>query len=362
MAAKISQKALNRATLARQLLLRRSDMPVLDAVEHLAGLQAQTTKTWYHGLWSRLAGFRPEELSDLLSRREVVRMVLMRSTIHLVSAGDALALRPLLQVVSERGMRTNFGKALGGVRQAELIKAGRALLDEQPMTFGELGKRLAERWPDSDPASLAQAVRAWVPLVQIPPRGLWGGSGAARHATVETWLGRPVDETAALDDLVVRYLQAFGPASVKDAQIWSGLTRLAEVFERLRPRLMTFEDDAGRELFDLPAAPRPPADTEAPPRFLYDFDNLLLSHHDRSRVVTEAGRAAVRSVNGQLPKVFLVDGFTTGTWAVTNGVLTLTPFRKLTKKEVTALTEESGALFDFVAPEAVTRDVAVRTP
>jgi hypothetical protein len=350
MAEKITLRALNRATLDRQLLLRRSAMPILDAVEHLVGLQAQTTHSWYHGLWSRLADFQPERLSDLLANREVVRMVLMRSTIHLVSARDCLALRPLLQVVTERGTNSVYGKNLVGLDQAEVVAAGRELLAGKPMAFGELGQRMAEYFPDRDPSSLAHAVRAWVPLVQLPPRGLWRRSGLAVHSPVETWLGKPVDASPSLDDLVLRYLGAFGPASVRDAQIWSGLTRLAEVFDRLRPRLVTFEDEDGRELFDLPDAPRPDEETPAPPRFLYDFDNLLLSHHDRSRVTTDEWRDRPRPMNGMLPKIFLVDGFTRGEWKVDDGVLIVQPFRRLSKKDTAAVTKEGALLLDFVAP------------
>jgi winged helix DNA-binding protein len=363
MAAKISRKALNRATLDRQLLLSRSRMSPQDAVEHLVGLQAQTTKSWYHGLWSRLTDFEPERLSDLLANREVVRMVLMRSTIHLVTARDALALRPLLQVVSERGMATNFGKNLAGLDVAEIIALGRELLDTEPMVFSELGKRMAERWPGRDPSSLAQAVRAHVPLVQIPPRGLWGGSGVAAHSTVETWLGKAVDPSPSLDAMVLRYLTAFGPASVKDAQIWSGLTRLNEVFGRLRSRLVTFEDDNGRELFDLPDAPRPDENTPAPPRFLYDFDNLLLSHHDRTRVTTEHWHAQPQPINGVLPRIFLIDGFTAGMWTITQdrkqAVLAIHPYQRLSKKDTSAVVREGASLLDFAAPGIVDRDVRV---
>ncbi|MFC0113451.1 winged helix DNA-binding domain-containing protein [Kibdelosporangium aridum] len=354
MTAKLTRKALNRATLARQLLLERSDMPIADAIEHLVGLQAQTTHTWYHGLWSRLTDFDPHALSDMLKNREVVRMALMRSTIHLVTSRDSLAVRPLIQGVIERMTMGTYGKNLVGLDQKDLIDEGRKLLDEKPMSFTELGKRMGERWPDRDEHSLAYAVRAWVPLVQIPPRGLWGGSGQAVHSTVETWLGQDVDTKPDLDKLILRYLAAFGPASVKDAQTWSGLTRLAEVFNRLRPQLATFVDENGQELFDLPDAPRPAASTPTPVRYLYDFDNLLLSHHDRSRVLIDYSQQRPR--NGMLPRLFLVDGFTTGWWTVEKAkdeaVLVVHPYRNLLKKEVSALTKEGLSLLEFYAPDA----------
>ncbi|TCO50632.1 winged helix DNA-binding domain-containing protein [Actinocrispum wychmicini] len=345
MAAKISLKALNRATLDRQLLLRRSEMTLTDALERLVGLQAQTATTWYHGMWSRLAGFDPRELSALLEDRSVVRMSLMRSTIHLVTARDALFLRPLVQVV---GVRRPM---VPDADLADVVAAGRALLDAKPMIFSELGRQLAERWPAHDPANLAQAVRAHVPLVQVPPRGLWGGSGLAAHTSVENWLGKSVDPSPSVDEMVLRYLAAFGPATVKDAQTWSGLTKLGEVFTRLRPRLVTFEAEDGRELFDLPDAPRPPQDTPAPPRFLYDFDNLLLSHHDRTRVVTRAWLDLAKPANGVLPRFFLTDGFTAGRWTVTGGTLVIHPFGKLTKKDTRALEREGAQLLKFAAPD-----------
>src|SRR4051812_13529389 len=170
----LSRRALNRATLDRQLLLRRAAWSVPAAVEHLCGLQAQTPHSWYAGLWSRIEGFRPEHAADLLTDRTLVRIALMRSTIHLVTARDCLAFRPLVEPVIERGMRSNFGRNLAGLDASALVAEAGRLLGERPMTFAELGRRLGETWPGRDQASLCQAARAWLPLVQVPPRGLWG--------------------------------------------------------------------------------------------------------------------------------------------------------------------------------------------
>jgi hypothetical protein len=345
MAAKISRKALNRATLDRQFLLRRTEKPLEQALEHLVGLQAQTTTSWYHGMWTRVADFDPYALSELLSNRSVVRMALMRSTIHLVTAEDALFLRPLTQIVGVRAYK------VPGLDFGEVVSTGRGLVEDRPMVFSELGKHLAERWPAHDPGKLAHIVRAHLPLVQIPPRGLWGASGIAAHTTVESWLGRSVHEDPSVEQMVLRYLAAFGPATVKDAQTWSGLTRLGEVFARLRPQLVTFEDENGRELFDLPDAPRPAEDTPAPPRFLYEYDNLLLSHQDRTRVATLEWLAQERPINGVLPKIFLVNGFTAGVWSVTGGTLTINPYRRLSKKDTAALVREGAELLEFAAPD-----------
>src|SRR5215471_19337942 len=220
----LDHRALNRALLARQMLLCRVAAPaaagrdhrVLAAVEQLAGLQAQAPLPPYFGLWSRLADFQPAELAELITSRRVVRIALMRGTIHAVSAADCLAMRPLIQPVLDRGLRTNFGRQLVGVDLASLAAAGRELVDAAPLTFGEIGTRLAERWPAAAPAALAQGVRAMVPLVQVPPRGIWGKSGTARHTSAEAWLGEPLDQRATPDWLIRRYLAAFGPATARD--------------------------------------------------------------------------------------------------------------------------------------------------
>jgi hypothetical protein len=352
----LTRRALNRATLARQHLLRRAAMPALEAVEHLVGLQAQTPHSWYYGLWTRLEGFKPQEVVDLLTGRQVVRIALMRSTIHLVSAADCLSLRPLVQPVVERVTMGVFGRRLAGLDRDELVAAGRELVEEAPRTFGELGRLLGERYPDRDRDALGQAMRAWVPLVQVPPRGLWGRSGPIAHTSAEHWLGRPLDPLPSLQTMTLRYLAAFGPATVMDVQAWSGLTRLREVLDELRPRLQTFRDEEGRELFDLPEAPRPDPETPAPPRFLYDYDNVLLSHADRSRVITEAYFEQHFPMDGPMPSIVLVDGVTSGTWKVTRtrGVATLSirPFAPFSDQTRAALAAEGAGLLQLAAPGA----------
>ena len=362
----LSRRAINRATLERQLLLRRSPLPAAAAIEHLVGLQAQTPHSWYIGLWTRLADFRPESVADLLVARRVVRIALMRSTIHLVTADDCLALRPLVQRVIERSTNGSFGKQLAGLDRAALAAAGRALVEERPLTPTELGKLLAECWPDRDPAALAQGVRASVPLVQVPPRGVWGAGGPIAHTSAEAWLGRPLAPDLTLEGLIVRYLGAFGPATIRDMQVWSGLTRLRDPVERLRPRLVTFRDEAGHELFDRPDAPRPDPATPAPPRFLYDFDNLLLSHADRRRVITDVYRRQDFPADGPQPAVFLLDGFTAGTWTIARGrgtaTLTVRPFAPLSAEEGAALTDEGNRLLAFVAADAREHGVQFADP
>ncbi len=356
-----SLRALNRATLERQMLLRRWKMPMLDAIGRLVGLQAQTPHSWYHGLWSRLESFKPERLAESLIKRQVVRIALMRSTIHLVTTRDCLELRPLMQPVIERSAKGSFGRHWIGLDIDAVAAAGRALVEEKPLAFSEIGKLLAERWPDRNPAALAQIIRARLPLVQVPPRGVWGKSGIAAHTTAEAWLGLPLATNPSLEEMVLRYLAAFGPATVKDIQAWSGLTRLSEVTERLRPRLVSFRDEQGRELFDLPDAPRPDPETSAPPRFLYDYDNLLLSHADRTRFITGEYHKQGFTMDGPMPCIVLVDGFTNGTWKITRSrniaTLTIKPFKRLSRKDTAALTEEGARLLAFTAADVDTHDI-----
>jgi hypothetical protein len=339
---------LNRALLARQGLLARERRDPLDVIDHLVGLQAQEPLDPYIALWCRIDGFKPQTLATALEDKRVVRIALQRSTIHLVTAPDALALRPALQVVQERALNGTFGRALEGLDLGEVAARGRRRVEERPRAFGELGKELAKIYEGRDPLALALAVRTGVALVQPPPRGVWGKGGRALHTSIEAWLGETPGPAITLEGLVVRYLAAFGPATVKDAQVWCGLTRLAEVFERLRPRLITFQAENGAELFDLPDAPRPTADTPAPPRFLPQFDNVLLSHADRSRIVPDGiGERIHRQFGHWSP--LLVDGRLRGTWKRTGDTLAIELGDKLSKAERAAVEEEGGRLLDFAA-------------
>ncbi|MCP2337219.1 winged helix DNA-binding domain-containing protein [Actinomadura rupiterrae] len=357
---KLGRRDLNRALLARQLLLRRHRMGVLETVEHLVGMQAQAPNPPYLGLWTRLEEFDFDEPGRLLHEREIVRMVLMRGTLHLVSARDALALRPLTQVVLDKYLRGPSGRDLKDVDLDAVREAVRELLGAGPLSDKEVRTALAERFPEHDAERLNWAARCMLPLVQVPPRGVWGSSGLARHTTLDVWLGKQFGEPD-VDAVVRRYLAAFGPATVRDAQHWSGLTGLDEVFARLRPELFTFEDENGRVLYDLPDAPRPDAGTPAPVRFIPDFDNLTLSHADRARIVSEEHRKRLFTVNGIIRAAVLVDGFVQGMWkaevkwgAATLRIEEFEPIPAAAREELTA---EGLRLLAAAYPKASDREI-----
>jgi hypothetical protein len=361
----LTDRAVNRALLARQHLLARAPGSALDMVRHLCGLQAQAPFPPYYGLLARLDGFQPEQLASLLESREVVRIALMRSTIHLVTADDALAWRPLIQPVLDRGLASNWGKGLTGLDLDQVAARGRDLTAEQPLTFADLGAALTRTFPDHPGDALAMAVRCRVPLVQVPPRAVWGKSGLARHTPIDVWLDRPEPEPElepaprpqALTALVERYLAAFGPATIQDVQTWSGLTRLREIVEPMRDRLRTFTDERGRELFDLPDSPRPDPDVPAPPRLAAEFDNLILSHDDRTRVMADDDRRKLFKQLNSFPGSVLLDGFVAGAWRVKRAkgtaTVTIELFRdRLPAGDRDALEAEAARVLAVTAPAA----------
>ena len=356
----LGTRALNRSLLARQMLLERVQLPAERVMERLVGMQAQEPPDPYLALWTRLVDFNPEELVLLLESRAAVRATTMlRTTIHLLTANDAVGMRPILQPVAERTfIHTPFAKALRGVDLGEVIARGRELLAGSPMTIAALGRRLAEDWPDREPGPLGYVIRFHVPLVQIPPRGLWGRRGQPVLALTDEWVGRPMATETSVDDLVLRYLAAFGPATPADVQTWSWLTAIRPVLERLRPRLRVFRDEAGRELFDVPDGPLPDPDTPAPVRFLPEYDNIFLSHQDRSRI------ADPRHKGFPLLKGFvLVDGFIRAVWKISRddaaATLVIRPVEPILRHDRAEVAEEGERLLRFLHGDASAHRVTI---
>lgn len=349
----LDTRALGRATLARQLLLERADIPVPDAVGHLCGLQAQEPQEPFVGLWSRLRAFDPAVLSDLLTGRGLVRTHLMRRTVHLLTADDVLAWRSRYDAMLRQRVLGTYRREFEGTDLDELAAAGRAVMaDGEPRTAAELVRALAERWPTPGRRALGEMlVAALVPVVQLPPRGLWRAKGGVRNALLSSWLGREIDPPAPDGSdpvgqaLVRRYLAAYGPAASADLRAWCGLAGLPAAVAALREELVTFRDERGRELLDLPEAPRPDPDTPAPVRFLPAFDNAILGYHDRGRIIDDAHRGL--SVAGE--RVVLVDGRVTATWGVDADTVVVTPLRGLSRADREAVAEQGRELAAFLS-------------
>jgi len=375
----LSPAQLNRALLARQHLLERSSGSALAVVEHLVGQQAQNAWSPYVGLWSRVAGFRHADLGDAFWDRTVTRIAVMRGTIHLVTRDDALLLPGLMAPLYARDLQVNVlhGPALRNVDVAKITTAARALVEAEPRVTTVLGGLLAERWPEIPPGTLAYAARGTLPLVQVPPRGVWGRSGATTWTTADAWFGtasadlsEPETLTLEKERLVLRYLRAFGPASVADVQSWSGLGGLRPVVDGLGDRLVRYRADPApggkrpRELLDVPDAPMPDPETPAPVRFLPDYDNVLLGHADRTRIISEEHRRSLVTANGVIPATFLLDGRVAGTWAVARergepATLTVRPFAPVSPADRRLIEDEAEGLVRFMADEAAEHRVVV---
>jgi hypothetical protein len=393
----LSLRALNRATLDRQLLLHRAAQPAAQAIAQLAGLQAQAPLAPYVGLWTRLTGFRPAPLENLLTERAVVRAHVMRNTVHLTGARDFTAFRPLFQPLIDRALRGAFGRRLAGVDLAALPRIASALLAERPLTRVQIAAELAPHWPDHDPGALAYAATHLLPLVQVPPRGLWSRTGPATFFLASAWLSgedpTPLDPAVAVEQLVLRYLAAYGPASVADVQAWSGLSRLREVTERLGARLRSVTGPEGARLLDLAEAPAPDPDIPAPPRFLPEYDNVLLSFADRSRVIPHDRPVPLPPGNGASAGTLLIDGQWQANWKIIRGdgrsgasksgarsgasksdgkrgtgrsgsqgragqaILRVEPFGRLGSADREAIEAEGAGLLAFAAAGADVRDV-----
>jgi len=365
--AALTLRDLNRATLARQMLLRRERGTVAAVVSRLVAMQAQLARPPFVGLWTRTEGFRRADLHAALVARKLVRVTSLRGTLHLMTAADFVGLRGAIQPALDKGLQSILKDRLETFDAAAVTAETRTFFGKAPATFDALRIHFKKKYPKGDERAMAYAMRLTLPLVQVPADTAWSFPAAADFALADEWLGKPVPtaiQPAAT--LILRYLAAFGPATPADAQTWSALGGLREAFEALRPKLVTFRDERKHELFDLPDAPRPSGDTPAPVRFLPEFDNLLLSHDDRTRVIADAHRSRVFSKNLQVKAAFLVDGLVAGTWKAERkkkaATLTIEPFAAVPKKITGALEEEGDALLQFLESDAESRNVIVKRP
>jgi hypothetical protein len=360
----LDARRLNRALLARQLLLERQRTSVVAAVEQLAGMQAQIPRPPFVGLWTRLIGFQRETLARAFHDKSVVRATAMRGTIHVLSARDFRRIRPTLAPMLVQGAQAIVGKRTVLMTERDMFAAGRAFF-AKPAPFDDFRKDLESRKGVGDVRAVAYTVRMGMPLVMVPDESTWAFASAAGFLNADIWLGTDDVDPVSIEALVLRYLAAFGPATPGDAQTWSGIRGLREAFETLRPKLLTFRDDRKRELFDLPDAPRPPSDTPAPTRFLPEFDNVLLAHDDRTRIISDAFRPAVISKNLQVRGTFLVDGFVAGMWRSerkkTTATLTLTPLARVSKTDRPDVEREGELLLAFIEADASQRSLRWET-
>ncbi|MBP2478808.1 hypothetical protein JOF53_007680 [Crossiella equi] len=358
----VTRGRLNRATLARQLLLGREQVAAAEVVERLGGMQAQEARPPFVGLWTRVSGFRREELHHALHGRSIVRATLLRGTLHVMTAADFTLFRHTLQPMLTSTLRV-LGSRANQLDLERLLPTARAILSSAPRTFTELRPLLQEAFPAVNDRALGYAVRTQLPLVMRPTEDRWSFPTVSEFLLADEWLDEPLSTVDATDQLALRYLAAFGPASAADFQTWSGMTGGKQIMERLRPKLEVFEDEHGRELFDLPDAPRPEEDVPAPVRYLPEFDNLVLAHADRTRVLADAYRGEVVTKNLRVRATFLVDGYVRGTWETARkkdrATLTLRPFLPLTRAALTDLTEEGESLLRFQEPDAGTTEVVV---
>lgn len=360
----LTQRQLNRALLARQLLLDRADLSVVETVEHVIGLQSQVSNPPYMGLWTRLRQFQRDDLTTLIATQQIVRAAMMRSTLHLMTAGAHRRMRSTLQPALSRALRAFYGKRAQGLDIDKLVNAARPFLEETPRTTGELRAFLLELEPDRDGEAMAYAVRNHLPLIQVMPGGTWGSGSGAAYTTAESVLGAPEPENLRL--LLHRYLAAFGPASVMDFQAWSGMVKLQGLVAPLKADLIVYADEQGRELLDLPDSPLPDKDTSAPIRYIPAFDNLILSHADRTRIISDSAYKKVFLSAGRVQPTILLDGFVAGRWKSerqkTAATLTVEPFRTLSKSEQDALAEEGDKLLRFIEADAASFSVVFGAP
>lgn len=350
----LTTRELNRALLARQGLLARKRISVARMIEQVGGLQTQEPRDAYISLWSRIAGFDAVKLERAAERREVVRGSWMRCTIHTVSARDFRKFRTTLDPVIARDA-SNWRAQYATFDTARVQRAVRELLaDDAPRSGREIATALLPQFPQADVDGLSNCARMRVPVVMTPADANWGYKRPPGLALAGRWLGE-LDDAVASGELLVRGLAAIGPATTSDLRTWSGLAGVKDALEPLLPELIELRDESGRTLYDLPRAPRPRAGAPAPVRFLGEFDNVFLSHDDRSRIIDPGHAKAFQvSANGRRRYTFLVDGFVAGTWkpevSSRQIAINLQPFERLTREQRAETETEAKALAALLGP------------
>ena len=346
---RLSPRRLNRTLLRRQHLLERTESTPHEMARHLLGLQAQDNLPPYLSLAARLTSFDPQDVTAGLEDRSLVRFLTMRATVHLLVADDALVLRQWTAPVHEREIK--ISQSIGPARDVDreaFLDALSTLLDDGPQPQKALGLALAERFRGVPATQLGQLARSAAPLVQCPPRGTWKGSGGVVYQYVDRWLGRPPVEPD-VEEIVRRYLRAYGPATAADVTAWSGVTRLAPVVKAMDD-LVTHEDEDGKPLYDVPGLELADEDTPAPVRLLGLYDNVWLSHAGRDRVTTSETRKLWMGVNGGMASTVFADGMLVGLWRVTDGRVELvSTVRTLTKQEQSGLDDEITRVDELLA-------------
>lgn len=357
----MTNRQLNRALLARQMLLKREQAAIPETLKRIGSLQAQMSRPPYVALWSRIEGFERSALTRLFQERVLVKATSNRGTLHILSGKDYLAWRASFAEMFQASFSAVGKGRLEGLDADAVVKYAAKLFGQRPRRFEEMREELSAPFPDADYRMLGYCARMLLPLVVVPESEEWGYVIDGQFTPAESWLGGKLETKPRLEELVLRYLGAFGPAVPADAQRWLGLGGLRQVFEKLGDQLIQVKDERGRTLFDLPSAPRPEEDIPAPARYLGEFDNVLLAHDDRARIVPEAAKPKLASRNLQIPATFLVDGFVAGTWKSTRtkkaARLRLEPFRKLKKVEKDDLEAEGKRLLQFLDPELSQRSV-----
>ncbi|MEV0293002.1 winged helix DNA-binding domain-containing protein [Nocardia sp. NPDC050710] len=351
----LSLRELNRTLLVRQMLVERVALSPFELVRHLVAVQGQEPNWPYVGLWARLTDFAHDDLAVLLRDRKVVRSTMIRRTVHLADASDFRWLRPTVRPIVHAALQAPYYREeIAGLDLDELAAAGREVLAGKTLSRSDFGKLLGERFPNRLPRRLAESVELMVPMVHGSETGEWG-RWRNRYVTIglaEEWIGAPMSDAPDPEQLILRYLAAFGPATVADMQAWAGVTRLAEVIDDMRDRLRVFTDDKHKVLFDLPDAPLADPDLPVPVRFLPAFDNALLGHKDRRRVISDEDRGRIAKEASAGVPMYLVDGFVHGRWALENeSTIRITPWHPMSVADEAAVRAEAEHLPLFLAPD-----------